>query len=59
MDVRNYGLLDGIPEAKKMFAQLLEVQPENIIVGGNSSLSMMFDYVSQCMYNGAGFEPWA
>lgn len=59
MDVRNYGILDGIPEAKKMFAELLEVEPENIIVGGNSSLSMMFDYVSQCMYNGAGFEPWA
>ena len=59
IDVRNYGILDGIPEAKKMFAELLEVEPENIIVGGNSSLSMMFDYVSQCMYNGAGFEPWA
>ena len=58
-DVRNYGLLDGIPEAKKMFAELLEVKPENIIVGGNSSLSMMFDYVSQCMYTGAGFEPWS
>ena len=59
LDVRNYGILDGIPEAKRMFAELLEVKPENIIVGGNSSLSMMFDYVSQCMYNGAGFEPWA
>lgn len=59
LDVRNYGILDGIPEAKKMFADLLEVKPENIIVGGNSSLSMMFDYVSQCMYNGAGFEPWS
>ncbi len=59
LDVRNYGILDGIPEAKKLFADLLEVKPENIIVGGNSSLSMMFDYVSQCMYNGAGFEPWS
>ncbi len=58
MDVRNYGVLDGIPEAKRLFADLLEVEPENIIVGGNSSLSMMFDYVSQCMYNGAGFTPW-
>ncbi len=59
IDVRNYGLLDGIPEAKKLFADLLEVKPENIIVGGNSSLSMMYDYVAQCMFSGAGFTPWA
>ncbi len=59
IDVRNYGLLDGIPECKKLFADLLGVKPENVIVGGNSSLSMMFDYVSQSMYNGAGFTPWA
>ncbi len=59
LDVRNYGLLDGIPECKKLFADLLEVKPENIIVGGNSSLSMMFDYVAQCMYFGAGFTPWS
>ena len=59
IDVRNYGLLDGIPECKRLFADLLGVKPENVIVGGNSSLSMMFDYVSQCMYNGAGFTPWA
>ncbi len=59
MDVRNYGILDGIPECKKLFADLLEVKPENIIVGGNSSLSMMFDYVAQCMFMGAGFTPWS
>ncbi|MBE6799938.1 MAG: aminotransferase class I/II-fold pyridoxal phosphate-dependent enzyme [Ruminococcaceae bacterium] len=59
LDVRNYGLLDGIPECKKLFADLLEVKPENIIVGGNSSLSLMFDYVAQCMYMGAGFTPWS
>lgn len=59
VDVRNYGVLSGIPECKRMFAELLSVRPENVIVGGNSSLSMMYDYVSQCMYNGAGFEPWA
>lgn len=59
VDVRNYGVLSGIPECKRMFAELLSVKPENVIVGGNSSLSMMFDYVSQCMYNGEGFEPWA
>ncbi len=59
LDVRNYGILDGIPECKKLFADLLEVKPENVIIGGNSSLSLMFDYVSQCMYQGAGFEPWS
>ncbi len=59
LDVRNYGMLDGIPECKKLFADLLEVKPENVIVGGNSSLSLMFDFVSQCMYQGVGFTPWA
>lgn len=59
LDVRNYGILDGIPECKKLFADLLEVKPENIIIGGNSSLSLMFDYVAQCMYMGAGFTPWS
>ena len=58
-DVRNYGLLQGIPECQKLFAELLEVKPEMIIVGGNSSLSLMYDYVSQCMFLGAGFTPWA
>lgn len=59
VDVRNYGVLQGIPECQRMFGELLGVKPENVIVGGNASLSMMYDYVSQCMYNGAGFEPWA
>lgn len=59
LDVRNYGILDGIPECKRLFADLLEVKTENVIIGGNSSLSLMFDYVSQCMYQGAGFTPWA
>ncbi len=58
-DVRNYGLLDGIPECKKLFAEMLDVKPENVIVGGNSSLSLMYDYISQCMFLGCGFEPWS
>ena len=58
-DVRNYGLLQGIPECQKLFAELLDVKPEMVIVGGNSSLSLMYDYVSQCMFLGAGFTPWA
>ena len=58
-DVRNYGLLQGIPECQKLFADLLGVEPKNVIVGGNSSLSLMYDYVNQCMFLGAGFTPWA
>lgn len=58
VDVRNYGVLQGIPECQRLFGELLGVKPENVIVGGNASLSMMYDYVAQCMYNGAGFEPW-
>lgn len=57
-DVRNYGGLDGIPECKKLFADELGVAPENIIVGGTSSLNLMYDYISQCYTHGAGAEPW-
>ena len=51
-DTRNYGLLDGIPEAKAIFADILGVQPENVIVGGNSSLNMMFDYIATAFAKG-------
>ena len=57
-DCRNYGILDGIPECKKLFAELLDVDEKNIIIGGNSSLTLMFDYIAQCMTHGAGKEPW-
>lgn len=46
IDTRNYGLLTGINEAKKLFSDILSVPSENIIVGGNSSLSLMFDCIS-------------
>ena len=42
VDARNYGLLEGMPEARRFFAELLEVAPEEVIVCGNSSLSMMY-----------------
>ncbi|HEX3026672.1 MAG TPA: aminotransferase class I/II-fold pyridoxal phosphate-dependent enzyme [Clostridia bacterium] len=59
-DCRNYGLLDGIPEAKALFAQLLEVNPTEIIVGGNSSLTMMYDTVARAYTHGVlhSEEPW-
>jgi len=58
-DVRNYGILDGIPECKQLFADILGVKPENTIVFGNASLTIMYDYISQCMVFGAGAEPWS
>ena len=58
-DVRNYGILDGIPECKQLFAEILGVKPENTIVFGNASLTIMYDYIAQCMIFGSGAEPWA
>ena len=57
-DVRNYGVLDGIPECKQLFSEILDVAPENLIVFGNASLTIMYDYIAQCMLFGAGAEPW-
>lgn len=57
-DVRNYGMLDGIPACKKLFAELLSVSEKNVIIGPNSSLTLMFDYISQCFTHGAGSTPW-
>lgn len=57
-DCRNYGVLDGIPEIKQLFADFFEVDANEIIIGGNSSLNLMFDYISQAMTHGTGDEPW-
>ncbi len=58
VDCRNYGVLDGLPECKALFAEMLQVSPDNIIIGGASSLNLMFDYISQCITKGAGGAPW-
>lgn len=58
-DCRNYGIMDGIPEAKRLMAEMLQTKPENVIVDGNASLSLMFDTVSHSMTHGVcGSTPW-
>lgn len=58
-DCRNYGVMDGIPEVRKLLAEMLGTKPENIIANGNSSLSLMFDAVCHSMTHGVcGSTPW-
>ncbi|MCQ2471734.1 MAG: aminotransferase class I/II-fold pyridoxal phosphate-dependent enzyme [Clostridia bacterium] len=59
IDVRNYGVLDGIPECKRLFGEILGVDDSNIIIFGASSLTIMYDYIAQCMIFGAGGKPWS
>lgn len=59
MDIRNYGVLDGIPEAKQLMAEMMETAPEHVVVFGNASLSIMFDTVARAMLKGLlGETPW-
>ena len=59
-DSRNYGGLDGIPAAKKLFSDYLEVQPEELIIGGNSSLNLMHDVFMRAIVKGVSEDdpPW-
>lgn len=59
-DYRNYGLLDGIPEAKRLFAPMLGVEPEEIFVFGNASLQAMYFTISYAFTHGLmGNTPWS
>lgn len=58
LEYLNYGLLTGIIECKEIFADLLGVPTKNVIVCGNSSLNLMFDYITQCMMTGSDGIPW-
>lgn len=59
IDCRNYGLMDGIPEAKQLMGEMMGVPAENVLVYGNASLSIMYDAVSRSMTHGVmGSTPW-
>ena len=59
VDCRNYGCPDGIPEIRRLFASILGCRAEQVLIGGTSSLNLMFDFVSQAMSHGLGGEPWS
>ena len=60
VDARNYGIIDGIPEAKKLFGDIMGVDAKNVFVGGNSSLQLMYDTLSRAMLFGTvdSVRPW-
>ena len=58
-DCRNYGVLDGLPEAKRLMATMIDDEPDNIIVAGNSSLTLMHDALAWCLdYGPEEGAPW-
>lgn len=59
IDCRNYGVMDGIPEAKRLLGELNEVPADQIIIYGNSSLNVMFDILAHAFSHGVlGHTPW-
>ena len=59
-DCRNYGVVDGLPELKALFAPVIGTEVENIVLGGNSSLNLMFDIIVAAITKGfSGSTPWS
>ena len=60
IDCRNYGLLDGLPEVRRLLADMLQVAEDEIIVGGNSSLNLMYDCMTRALLYGVygSDKPW-
>ena len=59
LDIRNYGVLDGLPEAKQLMAEMMDTTPEHVSIFGNASLTIMYDTVSRAMTKGLmGETPW-
>ena len=60
VDVRNYGILDGIPEAKRLFAEIFDVNEKNVLVFGVSTLNIIYDAISRAIIHGImGNTPWS
>ena len=58
-DVRNYGVLTGIKEARELMGQMMDAPADNIIMYGSSSLTLMYDTVSRSYSHGVmGSTPW-
>lgn len=58
-DCRNYGVLDGIPEAKKLMADMMGTTADHVIIFGNASLTIMYDSISRSFTHGVlGSTPW-
>ena len=59
-DIRNYGVIEGIPECRRLFGEILDAPAENVIVTGNSSLNLFYDLIAHAMCHGipGGNSPW-
>lgn len=59
-DIRNYGVVEGIPECRRLFGEILDAPAENVIVTGNSSLNLFYDLIAHAMCHGipGGNSPW-
>ena len=59
-DIRNYGVPTGIPECRKLFSDLLDIPEDRLVIGGNASLSHMYNiYSILYLFGPPGFEPWS